>query len=128
MTADLFLTCFLACMFAFVVFGVLAYQIGGFLLKRAATKHLPEILTTAIRGAAPMPPAELDELMKLSGLDSSGTVIPHLPVIKCKCGREQSVPLELPLAPFLEKIGWRCEVQYDGWACPVCVGGNHDAA
>lgn len=133
MTADLFLTCFLACMFAFVVFGVLAFQIGGFLLKRAATKYLPEILATAIRGADAMPPAELDELMKISGLDPrgknlDGTVIPHLPVVKCKCGREQSVPPELPLAPFLEKIGWRWKEQNDGWSCPVCAGGTRDAA
>lgn len=50
MTAELFLNCFLACMFAFVVFGVLAWQIGSFFIRRWMAKELPGIIAKTLHG------------------------------------------------------------------------------
>lgn len=125
--AQIFLTTFLACMFAFTVFGLLAWQVGKFFIRRGLTKHLPEILSKALHegtgtmhGMDPDAQAAFVELMEAAKVTPPG-VIPHLPIITCQCGRQQSVPLELPLQPVLEELGWRVEDRFNGWGCPSCV-------
>jgi hypothetical protein len=121
MTADLFLTCFLACLFAFVVFGVLAYQIGGYLVKRAVEKNLPEILSKMLHGAGD--PEAREALAELARSAPPSLAVPY-PAMKCQCGREQSVP-DVPVVPFLEEIGWRwVDADVVGgalWKCPLCA-------
>jgi hypothetical protein len=128
MIADIFLTCFVANLFAFVVFALLGWQIGAYLLKRAVHKHLPEILEKTLNGVPPLGERDPEAMANLQELFAAAHntppgVVPHLATVKCGagCGREQAAPLELPLQPFLEGLGWRCEVQFDGWGCPICV-------
>lgn len=124
MSAELFLTCFLACLFAFVVLVVLALQIVGFFIRRWITKNLPEILSSALHSGTgvthPADEAMLREILKNSQGKPDG-VVPHLSVVTCGCGFHQTVPLALPLPPFLTELGWQYDERFEGWGCPTCV-------
>jgi hypothetical protein len=140
MTANLFLTCFLACMFAFVTFAVFGWQVIGFLIKRALNKHLPEMIAGALHAASGAQHQhsslvaeglsgvtgtggidELRELMKVAANTPPG-IIPHLETVRCGgCKIEQKVPVEVNLEPFLPDLGWKF-VPEIGWACRSCAG------
>lgn len=126
MSAEIFLTCFAACLFAFLVVAVFGVQIGLYFAKRAFMKWLPEIMhaataTPRTENAWPNDDSRIiEELRKAAAMTPPG-VIPHLPMIKCRCGRDQAVPPETNLQPFLLGRGWRCDERFDGWGCPDCV-------
>lgn len=129
MRSDLFLTCFVACLFAFITFGLIAWQVSRYLARRAISKHLPDILRQTIHSGTGVPHGEsakaqaaFAELLRNAASAPPGGMA-HLATVVCGCGcgREQEVPLELPLQPYLETLGWDFQDRYNGWACPVCV-------
>jgi len=121
---NLFLTCFLACLFAFVVVVVLSIQVIGFLVKRWFYKNLPEILSQAMHGGTgaqhPVDNEALRELIANAAQMPPG-VTPHLSAVTCQCGYKVTVPLAEELPPFLQDLGWKCEERFNGWGCPACV-------
>jgi len=124
---NLFLTCFLACLFAFVVVVVLSIQVIGFLFRRWFFKNLPEILSQAMHtmhtrvGAGhPADEAAIRELLDNAAVTPPG-VTPHLSVVTCACGIVQDVPFAAPLPPFLLSVGWHFEPRLEGWICSACV-------
>ncbi len=62
MNADLFMTCFLACTFSFVVFGVIGWQVSRFLIRRSLTKNMPKIIHDAVHGTTPAHVGFSDEM------------------------------------------------------------------
>lgn len=118
----LFLACFLACTFSFVVFGVAGYQIFKFLVRRWMKISLPKVIHSVLGGQhgaldpfsagvvtgarTTMPPEFLKELM----------------TAKCVCGREQALP-PTNGGDFLREIGWTFDedgVEEPQWLCPFC--------
>lgn len=149
-TSSVFLACFLACTFAFVVFAVIGWQVVSWLVRKKIKEALPKIIHdamgamvlsepptegihNAVAGAGlnpfPTPLADLSprDLAFMKELQENAKktppgVIPHLSKVECGCGTVQDVPLDQNLSPYLTERGWRCEPQHNGWACPKCVG------
>jgi len=129
MAGNLFATCFLACLFSFAIFGVAAWQISAYLIRRALAKNLPEILSKAVHSYTGMlhgnPDREVIEELERAAAQTPIGMVPHLPVVKCECGFAVDVPHTIDLKPFLEERGWKCEKRFNGWGCPVCVLKRH---
>lgn len=128
MSAEIFLACFLANLFAFIVFGVVGWQVASYFIHKGIKKHLPEMIAGAIHGGTGAPHGMDEEAQKaLAELFTNAAkmppgVIPHVGRVKCTCGATQDVPLEQNLEPFLKERGWHFESANYGWTCPACAG------
>lgn len=130
MTADLFLTTFLACLLALTFVAVFGYQITRWLIKRGVTKAMPKIMGEAIHKAAGTHhggSAEdrdaLAELLRAAHNTPPG-VVPHVSRVVCGCGQAIDVPAHMNLPEHLEANQWGFVDPHRGWACPPCALGR----
>lgn len=131
MTASsLFLTCFVACLFALGIVVIAAWQIGTHLIRKNLAKSLPDAVAKALHGKD----AESAHMRATVGLEdaegaAAANMLQHTPlpidvngvgIMKCVCGHAQPIPFNKPLLESLAAAGWR----FSGtWLCPTCVSG-----
>jgi len=104
--SQLFVVCFVACLFAFIAINVVRRQVDQWVMRRL------------FGPVADQPPAltkqEMDRIL------AKMPRMPHL-LVTCRCGHQQSVSCGVPPVAVLEPSGWRWDEKIDGWACPQCT-------
>lgn len=130
MTAAIFLAAFLGCLLAFVMIVVALLQCAGFIVRRFMKRAMPEVIhattgtahTNDYLGAdAHRELVEMMDKLREAAKHTPHGVTPHLPTIACVgCKISVDVPYEIELIPHLEKLGWKFQLDRNGWLCQKC--------